>query len=100
MNYIQPVVLGPVASPKRSKCLARSIGLQGADGFLADWIDRYQLDIEVAQQTKQSVECLLIGYASDEVSQSSMKMSGLEVTECGEKGGTEPSTHCHLKCTD
>ena len=72
--------------------------LRGTDGGIADRVYRYQLDVEVPQQAEQSVEPLLVRHTPDQVRPSSIKMSGLEFTECGEKSGTQSSAYDHFEC--
>jgi hypothetical protein len=69
-------------------------------GSIAAGVYGYQLDVEVSQQTKQSVEPRLIGHMTYQVSQSSINVGGPEFSECGKNGRTQSSAYDHFECMD
>ena len=61
-----------------------------------DRVNRYQLDVEVAEHSEQSMKYVLIRDNSDEMRQSLIKISGLKTLKSGDEPGTQSSAHNDL----
>lgn len=72
------------------------ISLGRADDPLNDRVHRYQLDVEVAEHTEQSMKYLLIRDNSDEMRQSPIKIGGLKTLKSVDKPRAQSAAHDDL----